>query len=218
MMRPLEREPEDVARYFDRHAADFDAIYEERKSRMRSLRDRFSRRTVVERLTFVDELARDRQPGRVLDVGCGAGRFSIRLAQHGWQAVGMDFAPEMTALAGAAAARAGVTERCTFLTDDFLTWAADGTYDLGLAIGVFDYMADPAPLLAKLAALTGGRVVASFPRVMHPLVPLRWARLRLAGCPVHFYTRKKVERLAHAHLRAPRVVPFHRDYLVVGAV
>src|SRR5262245_7598221 len=131
MMRSPEREPEHVARYFDRHAADFDAIYDDRKSPVRTLRDRFSRRTVVERLTFVDELVRDRASGRMLDVGCGAGRFSIRLAQRGWHAVGMDFAPEMTALAGEAAARAGVTDRCTFLTDDFLTWTADGPYDLG---------------------------------------------------------------------------------------
>jgi ubiquinone/menaquinone biosynthesis C-methylase UbiE len=205
-----------VAGYFDRHAVDFDTIYEDRKGWLRGLRDRLSRGTVVERLAFVEELAASRPPGRVLDVGCGSGRFAVALARRGWEAVGLDFAPEMVALADRAAAQAGVPQRCTFLAADFLEWEANGGFDLGLAIGVFDYVADPSPLLAKLAALTGGQVVLSFPKRVHPLVPLRWARLRAAGCPVWFYAQREVEALGRGHLGQFRVVPFHRDWLLVG--
>ena len=205
-----------VAGYFDRHAVDFDTIYEERKGWVRGLRDRLSRGTVVERLAFVEELASSRPAGRVLDVGCGSGRFAVALARRGWEAVGLDFAPEMVALADRAAAQAAVPQRCTFLAATFLEWEAPGRFDLGLAIGVFDYVADPAPLLAKLASLTGGRVVVSFPKRVHPLVPLRWARLRAAGCPVWFYTQREVKALGRAHLGQFRVVPFHRDWLLVG--
>jgi SAM-dependent methyltransferase len=209
-------EPERVARYFHEHAVDFDTIYETRKGRVRDLRDKLSRGTVVERLTYVDDLVRDDTPGRVLDVGCGSGRFSVRLARRDWEAVGIDFAEEMIALARRRALEAGVGDRCHFEVADFLDWHDDVPFDLALAIGVFDYVAEPAPLLARLAAVSNGRVVASFPKRVHPLVPLRWARLRAAGCPVHFYGRAQVEALGRANLRRPSVVSFKRDYLLVG--
>ena len=210
-------EPERVARYFHEHAVDFDTIYDEsRKGKVRELRDRLSRGTVVERLTFVDDLVRNDPPGRVLDVGCGSGRFSVSLARRGWEAVGLDFAEEMITLARDMADEAGVADRCRFEVADFLDWHDDEPFDLGLAVGVFDYVAEPAPLLAKLAAACSGRVVASFPKRYHPLVPIRWARLRAAGCPVHFYVRAQVEALGRAHLRRASVVSFKRDYLLVG--
>ena len=215
-MSSTSREPDRVARYFDRHAEDFDTIYEDRKGRLRRLRDQLSRGTVVQRLTFVDQLASEAPPGRVVDVGCGSGRFSVRLAEHGWQVVGLDFAAEMVVLAREHAAAAGVADRCTFLEADFLAWDTAGDFDLGLAIGVFDYVGDAHPLLAKLGEVSGGRLVASFPKRWHALVPLRWARLRASGCPVHFYTRASVEALAAAAGLRAKVVPFHRDFLFVG--
>lgn len=209
-------EPQRVARYFDRHAVDFDEIYGGRESALRTWRDRLSRGTVVERLSFVEDRARDLPPGRVLDVGCGSGRFSVRLAQQGWNAVGLDFAEEMIELARKYAAQAGVSERCSFSTDDFLDWPDDTSFDLALAIGLFDYVAEPSPLLAKLSTASGGRVVASFPKRMHPLVPLRWVRLRASGCPVYFYSRHQVDGFRRKFFPNASVISFHRDYLLVG--
>jgi hypothetical protein len=59
-------------------------------------------------------------------------------------------------------------------------------------------------------------VIASFPRLLHPLAPLRYLRLRANGCPVHFYNRDRVEQLGRAHLPNYSVIPFHRDHLLVG--
>lgn len=53
-------------------------------------------------------------PGRALDLGCGFGRVSIYLAQHGWRCDGVDFIPEAVAGARERAAAAGVAERATF--------------------------------------------------------------------------------------------------------
>src|SRR6478672_12987691 len=200
-------EPKEVARYFDEHAVDFDSIYEERdrKTWLRFVRDRLSRSTVVERLAFVDDYAAGLQPGRMLDVGCGSGRFGIRLAEKGWEATGLDFAPEMIALANQRAAASDVADRCTFLAEDFMTWDPTTKFNLSIAIGVFDYVADAGPLLARLAEFTDGSVIASFPRLLHPLVPLRWARLRLEGCPVHFYQKQQVLALGRKYLRNAKV-------------
>ena len=205
-----------VARYFDTHAEDFDSIYEQEKPAVRSLRDRFSRGTVVDRLHFVEERAKMWQPRSVLDVGCGGGRFSVALAKLGAEVVGLDFAPEMLVIARKHAEEAGVAERCTFLAEDVFAWDPGRTFALTLGIGLLDYVDDPAAMMRRIADVTDGHVVVSFPRLVHPLVPLRAVRLRSAGCPVHFYTKAQVQRLADGALKRADVIPFKRDFLVVG--
>ncbi len=206
-----------VARHFDSHARDFDAIYSEDKGLVRSLRDRVTRGTVVRRLDFVNDLVEGNPPKRVLDVGCGSGRFGASLGQRGAEVVvGLDFAPEMLVLAEQRCAEAGVGDRCTFLKEDFLTWEWDEPFDLVLAIGVLDYVAEAGPFVARLASASRGTTVISFPRLLHPLVPVRAARLRMKECPVYFYRRDEVEALGRSHFPRSRVVMFDRDFLLLG--
>jgi len=210
-------ENDQVAKYFHEHASDFDAIYEEEdKGTLRRWRDELTRGTVLRRVDFVDNVAAPLGAARILDVGCGAARFAVRLAGRASEFVGIDFAPEMITLARKKATVADVADKCTFLQVDFLEWESDKAFDLAIAIGVFDYVADPKPLLAKLAAVSSTKVVASFPRRLHVLVPMRYVRLRLASCPVYFYSRRQVEALGRAHLPGFRVEKFGRDYLLVG--
>lgn len=49
--------------------------------------------------------------GRALDVGCGGGELSIRLARHGWDVTGIDNVPAAIESATAAAEGAGVEVR-----------------------------------------------------------------------------------------------------------
>ena len=61
-----------------------------------------------------------------------------------------------------------------------------------IAVGLFDYIAEPRPFLYRARELTTGKFVATFPRVLTWRALVRKARLRLAGCPVFFYTRRRV--------------------------
>jgi ubiquinone/menaquinone biosynthesis C-methylase UbiE len=54
---------------------------------------------------FADAVAADGGPGRALDLGCGAGRNAVPLAQRGWSILGTDLSPPMLS-AGAERARA----------------------------------------------------------------------------------------------------------------
>ncbi|MEX0990921.1 MAG: methyltransferase domain-containing protein [Actinomycetota bacterium] len=210
-------ESEQVAHYFETHAADFDSIYEERgKGAVRDLRDRLSRGTVVKRLDHVRELASGLKPDRVLDVGCGGGRFSIPLAMAGSHVTGLDFAPEMIAMADRRANEVGAGERCTFLAEDYMGWTAPEPFGMSIACGVVDYVSDPGPLIEKMAADTRGTVIVSFPKRWHPLVPLRKVRLSMEGCPVFFYGRAQVEELGRRHLTEFTVSTLGRDYMLIG--
>ncbi len=54
----------------------------------------------------------------VLDVGCGVGRWSRRLASRGARVTGVDVSPTMVAEARRRAALAGLSPRCRFLVAD----------------------------------------------------------------------------------------------------
>lgn len=71
--------------------------------------------------------------GRALDLGCGAGDYSIYLAQHGYQVTGIDYLPEPIRMAQENAQAQGVAVR--FAQADVLTWESDGKFDLILDSG-----------------------------------------------------------------------------------
>jgi len=75
-----------------------------------------------------------RPGGRVLDIGCGAGREAIGLAREGFQVVGIDIAARMVEAAQANAQREGlaITFRIQSATDlDDPPGSFDGTYWTG---------------------------------------------------------------------------------------
>jgi methylase of polypeptide subunit release factors len=55
-----------------------------------------------------EESGREPPYGRALDLGCGTGIWSVRLAQRGWEVVGVDIVPKALRTARARAREAGV--------------------------------------------------------------------------------------------------------------
>lgn len=77
------------------------------------------------------DVAETLPPGRALDLGCGEGGDAIWLAQHGWQATGIDIAPSAIAHARAAAEALGLgPDRVTFRVGDLESGTDGERYDL----------------------------------------------------------------------------------------
>ncbi|HTY48107.1 MAG TPA: class I SAM-dependent methyltransferase [Steroidobacteraceae bacterium] len=94
------------------------------------------------------------RPGtRVLDVGCGIGRWSRRLAARGAWVTGIDLSPTMIAEARRRAAAQGVGRRCRYLAQDLAALDAGGGFDLVLGVTVLQHILDPGALRAALARL-----------------------------------------------------------------
>ena len=206
-----------VCRYFDREAERFDAIYRQEKSFSQKLVDRLFRDVVHRRFQLTFELCGEVAGKRVLDIGCGSGRYAIEFARRGAEVIGLDFAPAMIEMARKAAAAAGVAERCGFVNRDFLDWCEPHHFDICLGIGFFDYISTPGDYLEKIRGMTAGQVVFSFP-VRWTLRSLtRWLRLNLRRCPVYFYSAGEVlQLLEEAGWKRVRLHHLSRDYLVYG--
>jgi len=81
--------------------------------------------------------------GKALDLGCGTGTNCIYLAQHGWEATGVDFVPRAIKAAGRKASSAGVSPR--FMVGDVtrLTTIGLGSgFDLLFDMGCFHSIPD----------------------------------------------------------------------------
>ncbi len=75
--------------------------------------------------------------GRALDLGCGTGREVIYLAQHGFDATGVDISPTAIRMAREAADAVGVEAR--FIVDDLTEMSrVEGSFDLLMDYGAIN--------------------------------------------------------------------------------
>lgn len=105
------------------------------------------------------------KPGtRVLDVGCGVGRWSRMLAAKGAIVTGVDLSPTMIAQAKQRAVADGVADRCQFRVQDLSHLEVDGQFDVVLGVTVLQHILDPGLLRDAVRRMRshlapGGRMV-----------------------------------------------------------
>ena len=96
------------------------------------------------------------EPGtRVLDVGCGVGRWSSLLAARGGLVTGMDLSPTMITEAHRRAKAMGVANRCRFLVQDLAQLNAGETFDLIVGVTVLQHILEPQALRTAMHRMAG---------------------------------------------------------------
>jgi len=179
--------PQRVRNRFRAKARQFDDLYEDERALVRLLRPGLFRRR---RLAV--QTVRGYGSPRVLDVGCGSGRIGEFVLDAGASHyVGVDFSEPMIELARERLGRFG--DRVGLITADFLEAPLDGAFDVVLALGLFDYLADADAFARRMFELCGpgGCVVGSFPAWSPVKGPVRKVRYEWIGdCPIFNYTRE----------------------------
>ena len=87
---------------------------------------------------------------KVLDVGCGVGRWSRRLAARGAEVTGVDISPTMISEARRRSELQGVAQRCRFLVQDLAVLDAGARFEVVLGVTVLQHILDPQALRAAV--------------------------------------------------------------------
>jgi len=122
-------------------------------------------------------------PGRVLDLGCGAGGNLIGLAHRGWNATGVDSSSRAIRSARIAADNAQVTAR--FMQADMLMWRPESLYDLviiSFSLPPRGPARDTLLSIARRSLAPGGTLIVG-----------EWdAEVAVGGDPDHFATLQEL--------------------------
>lgn len=193
--------------YFQRRADRFASFYaSEPVARI------LGRGALFDRLRIAIDTSVELGAKRVLDVGCGSGPLFAPLAEAGIHVTGIDPAEAMVELARRQAA--AFPELIEVEQRGWEQLTEDDTYDVAVALGVFDYIGTPAELLTRLGRVAE-HVIASFPAPGLRL-NLRKIRYGARGVSVHSYARGGFGRLAsEAALEVVQTLPLDRAGYVV---
>ena len=189
---------EEVKHRFEWDAAGFAAIYQSDSLAFRWF-NRVFRKAIFARYEIAMRESGDVTGKSILDIGCGSGVYSIELARRGARRVlGLDFSEPMLEIARRSAREAGVGPAVDFRRGEFLAHDfGDETFDVTIAMGVFDYLEEAQPFLTKMARLSRGKILASFPKFSLVRGTARRLRYRLTGRgDVFYYTAEDLARLA----------------------
>ena len=207
-----------VRNHFHADARRFDAIYEDEKGAVSRWMDDVWRGVVRRRFELTLRLLAPLSGKRVLDVGCGSGRYCIAYAQEGADRVlGIDFATAMIELADEHARAARVSDHCEFRAGTFPEAVTERDFDACSAMGFFDYVDDPVPIISRMREITRSKLIMSFPKSREWRVPVRRLRFWISGCPLFLYSEARVrEILAAAGVNNYEWIELDRDYIVAA--
>jgi ubiquinone/menaquinone biosynthesis C-methylase UbiE len=156
------------------------------------------------------------KPARVLEIGCGAGHLTVRLAERKLQVNAIDASAGMVELTARQVHEAGCAEQVTVSQADVHALPFEsGHFDLVVAVGVIPWLHSPGEAVAEMARVLcpGGQLVltadngarlSSFtdPRGILALTPMRRV--------YHSLRNRPGQAVSHLHFPS-RIDRFVRD-------
>jgi 2-polyprenyl-3-methyl-5-hydroxy-6-metoxy-1,4-benzoquinol methylase len=179
-----------VGEYFNEIASDFDSYYERPNSLPAVIINEWLRKPgLLRRLQSALALTNPRPGLKILDIGCGSGKYVVECAKAGADVTGIDISPEMIKLAKKFCEENQVN---VSLHVGDATRRMQNSYDICVALGVIEYFEDPIIVLRNMIEAANSRVIFSVPKQFAFQVPLRELMLHYRGINCYYYTKKKI--------------------------
>lgn len=179
-----------IKEYFEDIALDFDSYYDEPDGFLDQIINSWLRRPgLLKRLKISLDFT-DPAPGkRILDVGCGSGKYIVECGKRGAEVTGIDISKEMLKIAKNFCEQNYV--KAEFKHGDVTEPLPKG-FDVIAALGVFEYFEDPKPILKNMFASTknGGKILFSVPSSFALQTPLRKLLLYYRNVKCYYHTEK----------------------------
>lgn len=117
--------------------------------------------------TALDIIRANLSSGAVLDVGCGTGSAAMELAEGGYDAAGIDFAPKMIERALATAIARGLSVDLRVGSANSLDFP-DAHFDAVIALGLLASLRDDRPVLQEMFRVLkpGGWLIVTLPNML----------------------------------------------------
>lgn len=187
-----------VQKYFETYAERFDGFYKKGSPSLfqKIVHNTLRRPGLLCRFKTTEKILGNVRNKTILDVGCGSGVYSIFFSKKGADVIGIDFSSTMITLSRENAELEQC--KCNFILTDFLNYDTEHKFDSLLFIGVFDYIGKDEiyQYFEKAVKLTSDNLVVTFPKLFAFQSAIRYAWLKQQNCPVYYYTKKKIRKLA----------------------
>ncbi len=186
-----------VKSYFERASQLFNSVYTGEMSPLSRFLNRILRRDMRERFLLTLREVQKERPQSLIDIGVGPGQYLKAYVELGVpQIIGLDFSEPMLDLAKKLVGTPPEGVEVIYTVADFTEAEINQKYDISVAMGVYDYIAEPQDFLLKMKNISNICVLASFPSISIWRTPIRKVRYAWKRCPVYFYNRARIEALA----------------------
>ena len=187
-----------IQSYFAKRARCYEEAYSVKKTKgLRGLIYRFGWFPLRLIFTYTMGYLAGAEPQRVIDIGCGNGIYTAKLAGRGIAVTGLDSCKEMIDATENLLAQSGLSDRVQIVLADYLDWSRQTgqEYDLALAIGVLDLVDvnDAGIYLASFRRVAQEAIV-TFPS-KHMFSFMAGFNYRQQGVRGYFYTQQQIQDL-----------------------
>jgi 2-polyprenyl-3-methyl-5-hydroxy-6-metoxy-1,4-benzoquinol methylase len=182
----------------DRNPEDYERLYDEIGAAQLEERYLANNAYAIARMHLVLGwlLPLARTGGKLLDVGCASGYYSVAFAKAGGRATGIDISEASIALARRRAERESVAGTCEFLQGDMRSLSIrEGDYDAAVMTEVLEHVREQSEVLEQVfrALRPGGVLVLTTPHAFDELP--RRQRFRHRNTPKPEAAGVEVQRL-----------------------
>jgi cyclopropane fatty-acyl-phospholipid synthase-like methyltransferase len=182
--------------FFDSFAREFDTFYDGKRNLFMRWIDHQFRSDMFARFDKTFELLGDLAGRSILDVGCGSGPYMEEAIRRGATRVtGIDPARAMLDLAERRIAAHRTNLQVTLVEGYFPRVSAETSHDVGIVMGVMDYVENASDFLVHLRHSVNVGAAVSFPSVHWFRSPVRRVRYRLRRCPLFLYEEVDIRAL-----------------------